>query len=167
MARKRGRVGCQTLRSVTETPAAPGQDAVPAKAVRSRGGNSGKFKLQAQRMEEDTNVTPTQSFQSQSRPTEGVAVVGEAVRRVPPERAEILIGLSVTSATVAEALRDHAAKYQQLAAAVGSIGIQASDLQTASMNVYNLYSPGVPALPSLSTYATMQQIGSTSLNAFG
>jgi len=118
-------------------------------------------------MEEDINVTPTQSFQSQSRQIEGVAVVGEAVRRVPPERAEILIEVSVTSATVAEALRDHAAKFQQLAAAVGPIGIQSSDLQTVSMNVYNLYSPGLPGLPSLSSYGAMQQIGAAGLNPFG
>ena len=118
-------------------------------------------------MEEDINVTPTQSFQSQSRQIEGVAVVGEAVRRVPPERAEILIEVSVTSATVAEALRDHAAKFQQLAAAVGSMGIQSSDLQTVSMNVYNLYSPGLPGLPSLSSYGAMQQIGAAGLNPFG
>ena len=118
-------------------------------------------------MEEDTNVTPTQAFQSQSRQIEGVAVVGETVRRVPPERAEILIEVSVSSATVAEALRDHAAKFQQLAAAVGSMGIQSSDLQTVSMNVYNLYSPGLPGLPSLSSYGAMQQIGSAGLNPFG
>ena len=118
-------------------------------------------------MEGDTNVTPTQAFQSQSKPIEGVAVVGEAVRRVPPERAEIPIEVSVTSATVAEALRDHTAKFQQLAAAVVSMGIQSSDLQTVSMNVYNLYSPGLSGLPSLSSYGAMQQIGAAGLNPFG
>jgi uncharacterized protein YggE len=86
---------------------------------------------------------------------------------VPPERAEILIEVSVTAASVTEALRDHAAKFQQLAAAVGSMGIQSSDLQTVSMNVYNLYSPGLPGLPSLSSYGAMQQIGAASLNPFG
>jgi uncharacterized protein YggE len=117
-------------------------------------------------MEEDTNVTPTQ-FQSRARQIEGVAVVGEAVRRVPPERAEFLIEVMVTSASVAEALRDHTAKLQQLTVAAGSTGIQSSDLQTVSMNVYNLYSPGLPGLPPLSAYGTMQQIGSTGLNPFG
>jgi len=95
-----------------------------------------------------------------------VAVVGEAVRRVPPERAEILIEVTVTSASVAEALRDHTAKFQQLAAAAGSMGIQSSDLQPVSMNVYNLYSPGLAALP-LSSYGAMPQIGQAGLNPFG
>jgi len=112
-------------------------------------------------------VTPTQSFQAQARQIEGVAVVGEAVRRVPPERAEILIEVTVTSASVAEALRDHTAKLQQLTVAAGSLGIQSSDLQTISMNVYNLYSPSLPALPSLSAYGPMQQIGPTGLHPFG
>jgi uncharacterized protein YggE len=86
---------------------------------------------------------------------------------VPPERAEILIELSVASASVAEALRDHTAKFQQLAAAAGSMGIQSSDLQTVSMNVYNLYSPSLPGLAPLSAYGAMQQIGPTGLNPFG
>ena len=112
-------------------------------------------------------MTPTLAFQAQSRQIEGLAVVGEAVRRVPPERAEILIEVTVTSASVAEALRDHAAKFQQLAAAVGSLGIQSSDLQTVSMNVYNLYSSGLPGLPSLSGYGNLPQIGHAGLNPFG
>ncbi len=111
-------------------------------------------------------MTPTQTFQTQSRQIEGVAVVGEAVRRVPPERAEILIEVTVTSASAAEALRDHAAKFQQLAAAAGSMGIQPGDLQAVSMNVYNSYSPGVAALP-LSSYGAMPQIGQAGLNLFG
>jgi uncharacterized protein YggE len=118
-------------------------------------------------MEEDTNVTPIQAFQAQSRQIEGVAVVGEAVRRVPPESAEFLIEVTATSASAAQALRDHTAKLQQLAAAAGSMGIQSSDVQTVSMNVYNLYSPGIPGLPSLNVYGAMQQIGQTGLNPFG
>jgi uncharacterized protein YggE len=47
------------------------------------------------------------------------------------------------------------------------VGIQSSDLQTVSMNVYNLYSPGLPGLASLSAYGAMQQIGPTGLNVFG
>jgi uncharacterized protein YggE len=118
-------------------------------------------------MEEDTNVTPMQTFQAQSRQMEGVAVVGEAVRRVPPERAEFLIEITVTSASVTEALRDHTAKLQQLTAAAGSMGIQSSDLQSISINVYNLYSSGLPGLPSLSSHSAMQQIGQAGLNPFG
>ena len=118
-------------------------------------------------MEEDTNVTPTQAFQSQFRHIEGVAVVGEAVRRVSPERAEFLIKVTATSASAAEALRDHTAKLQQLTVAAGAMGIQSSDLQTVSMNLYNLYSPNLPGLPSLGGYGNMPQIGQAGLNPFG
>jgi uncharacterized protein YggE len=117
-------------------------------------------------MEEDINVTPTQAFQAQSRQIEGVAVVGEAVRRVPPESAEFLIEVTVTSTSIAQALRDHTAKLQQVAVAAASVGVQSSDLQTVSMNAYNLYSPGLPGLPSLGSYGGMQQIGPVGLNPF-
>jgi uncharacterized protein YggE len=118
-------------------------------------------------MEEDTNMTPMQTFQAQSRQIEGVAVVGEAVRRVSPERAELLIEITVTSASAAEALRDHTTKLQQLAVAADAMGIQSSDLQTVSMNGYNLYSASLPGLSSLSGYGNMPQIGQTGLNPFG
>jgi uncharacterized protein YggE len=130
---------------------------------------AGGFGSQAQerKMEEDTYVTPTQAFQAQSRHIESVAVVGEAVRRVAPESAEFLIEVTVTSASVAEALRDHTATLQQLATASGSVGVQASDLQTISVNVYNLFSPSFPGLPSLGAYGATQQIGPTGLNPVG
>src|SRR5215472_1806775 len=101
MPRKRGRVGCQTFGSGTETPATPAQDTSGRKArvplrpprqqrnpnlLRSPEPVAGGFESQVheQRMDEDT-MTPTQTFQAQSRQIEGVAVVGEALRRVPPE----------------------------------------------------------------------------------
>jgi uncharacterized protein YggE len=125
-------------------------------------------KVQKEKTEEGTKVTPMQTFQFHSRQIEGLAVVGEAVRRVPPESAEFLIEVTVTSTSVAQALRDHTAKLQQLVAAAGSLGIQSSDLQTVSMNVYNLFSPILPGLPSLSAYGVMQQqIGPTGLNPLG
>jgi uncharacterized protein YggE len=108
-----------------------------------------------------------QAFQLHSRQIEGVAVVGEAVRRVPPESVEFLIEVTVTSASVAQALKDHTAKWQQLVVAAGSTGIQSSDLQIISMNVHNLFSPILPGLPSLSAYGVMQQIGPSGLNPLG
>jgi uncharacterized protein YggE len=86
---------------------------------------------------------------------------------MPPESAEFLIEVTVTSGSVEQALRDHKAKMQQLAAAAGSAGVQSSDLQTVSMNVYNLYSAGLPGLPSLSAMGAMQQMGPAGLNPFG
>jgi len=102
-----------------------------------------------------------------SRQTEGVAVVGEAVRRVSPECAEFLIEVTSTATSVAQALRDHTAKLQQLTVAASAMGIQSNDLQTVSMNVYNLYSAGLPGLPSLNAYGSIQQIGPAGINPFG
>jgi uncharacterized protein YggE len=125
-------------------------------------------KVQKERTQEGITVTPMQTFQFHSRQIEGLAVVGEAVRRVPPESAEFLIEVTVTSTSVAQALRDHTAKLQQLVVAAGSLGIQSSDLQTVSMNVYNLFSPMLAGLPSLSAYGLIQQqIGPTGLNPLG
>jgi uncharacterized protein YggE len=169
-------------RRITETPATPHEDAAPAKiagdaeptasaeseAVWSREPVAGGFEPQAheQRMEEDTNVTPTQAFQAQPRQIEGVAVVGEAVRRMPPESAEFLMEVTVTSPSVEQALRDHKTKLQQMATTAASMGVQSSDLQTVSMNVYNLYSTGLLGLPPLSAYGAMHQLPPIGLNPF-
>jgi uncharacterized protein YggE len=91
-------------------------------------------------------------------------VVGEAVRRVSPESAEFLIEITANSATVTQALRDHNAKRQQITQAVGPLGVQPSDVQTISLNAYNLYSPMMPALPG---YGGMAQLGSPNMSAFG
>jgi uncharacterized protein YggE len=91
----------------------------------------------------------------QHRP-EGVAVVGEAVRRVSPESAEFLIEISATAPAAAQALRDSQMKTNQVAQAVGAVGVQATDLQTISMNVYHMYAPG---LPGLTAYSHVPQIG--------
>jgi uncharacterized protein YggE len=105
-------------------------------------------------------------MQSQPSPrqAEGLAVVGEAMWRVTPEIAEFLVEVTVTAPTVAQALRDHTAKLQQLSSAAGSTGIQPSDLQTVSMNVYNLFSAGLPGLSFLGAYGAMQQAGPSGMN---
>ena len=86
------------------------------------------------------NRTQTQSM-------EGVAVIGEAVRRVAPESAEFLIEISAGGHTASQALKDHHAKITQLAQSVSALGVQRSDLQTVSMNVVNVYGPAMQALP--------------------
>jgi uncharacterized protein YggE len=79
--------------------------------------------------------------------SEGVTVVGEAVRRVTPDSAELLLEITATAATAGQAVRDNQAKTAQVAQAVAGLGVQASDLQPISQNVCNLYSPMPPALP--------------------
>jgi len=83
---------------------------------------------------------------------DGVMVIGEAIWRVAPERAEFLIEITASAATAAQALHDNQLKSAQVAQAVAPLGVQQSDLQTISLNVYNLYTPMLPAfggLPSI------------------
>ena len=67
--------------------------------------------------------------------TEGVTVIGEAVRRVPPEQAEFLIEVAANASTAAQALRDNQAKTAQVTQAVSAMGVQPADIQTISLNV--------------------------------
>jgi len=80
-------------------------------------------------------------------PTDGITVTGEAFRRVTPESAEFLIEITTSAPSAAQALRDNQAKSRQVAQAVAPLGVQPADLQTISLNVYNLYAPLMQALP--------------------
>lgn len=95
-----------------------------------------------------------------SQPTrahaEGVTVIGEAVRRAAPEHAEFLMEIAASAPTAAQALRDNQAKTLQVTQAVAALGVQPGDIQTISLNVFNLYAPMLPALPA---YGTLPQIG--------
>jgi uncharacterized protein YggE len=87
------------------------------------------------------------TVRAQAGPIEGIAVVGEAVRRVTPESTEFLIEISAVGQTAAQALRDQQAKTAQIAQAVAPLGGQRIELQTISMNVVQTFSPLIPALP--------------------
>jgi uncharacterized protein YggE len=95
---------------------------------------------------EDTR-TMSQTHHPQALQFEGVTVIGEAVRRVPPERAEFLIEVTASASTVSQALREIQAKTAQVTQAATSLGVHPSDLQPVSLNVFNLYSP-LQGLPS-------------------
>jgi len=95
---------------------------------------------------------------------EGITVVGEAIRRVAPESAEFVIEITAPASSAAQALRDNQAKTLQLAQALGTLGVHQTDLETLSMNVYNLYTP---ALPGLGGFAAMPQIGNANYPSFG
>ncbi len=99
--------------------------------------------------------------------TDGVMVIGEAVWRVPPERAEFLIEITASAPTAAQALHDNQLKSAQVAQAVAPLGVQQADLQTISLNVYNLYRP-VGALPGYgSGYGGLPTIGAGGFPAYG
>lgn len=80
-------------------------------------------------------------------PVDGITVTGEAVRRVTPESAEFLIEITTSAPTAAQALRDNHARTRQVAQAIGLLGVQSAEIQTISLNVYNLYSPLMQILP--------------------
>lgn len=86
---------------------------------------------------------------------EGITVIGEAVRRIAPEAAEFLIEISASAPNAAQALRDNHAKTTQLAQTLAPLGVQATDLQSISLNVYSLYAP----LLQGSAYGAIPQIG--------
>lgn len=96
---------------------------------------------------------------------EGVTVTGEAVRRVAPESAEFLIEITASAPTAAQALRDNQAKTTQIAQAVGPLGVQPADVQTISLNVFNLYAPIM--LQALPAYGTGSQITQGAVSSYG
>lgn len=98
---------------------------------------------------------PSHGFKTETQ-IEGVTVIGEAVRRVLPERAEFLIEVTATAPTAGQALRDNYLKAAQVAQAVGPLGVQQADMQTISLRVRNLYAPAMQSLPA---YGGMPQIG--------
>ena len=91
----------------------------------------------------------------QTAAAEGVAVIGEAVRRIAPESAEFLIEIAASGASASQALKEHQARTSQIVQAVSSLGVHRTDLQTVSMNVNTMYGPPVPSLPPY----TMPQLG--------
>jgi uncharacterized protein YggE len=92
-------------------------------------------------------MMPAYGSRTQIQPLEGIAVVGEAVRRVAPESAEFLIEITAGGHTASHAMHDHQTKTTQIAQAVSSLGVQRADLQTVSLNMINVYAPVAQALP--------------------
>jgi len=95
---------------------------------------------------------------------DGVMVIGEAVWRVPPERAEFLIEITASAPTAAQALQDNQLKSAQVAQALAPLGVQQADLQTISLNVYNFYTPVLPGLPA---YGGLPMINSGGFPPYG
>jgi uncharacterized protein YggE len=136
------------------------------RTARKKGDESGwEF---GEALRKDTTVMPAYGLrgptQTPQMQTEGVTVTGEAVRRVPPENAEFFIEITTGGPTAAQALRDNHAKTTQVAQAVGPLGVPAADVQTISLNVYNLYAPMMQALPA---YGAMPQITQGPLSSYG
>jgi uncharacterized protein len=105
-----------------------------------------------------TQTLDAQHTRAHAATAEGVTVIGEAVKRVSPEHAEFLIEITAGVPTAGQALRDNQMKSAQVTHALSALGLQAADIQTISLNVYNIYSPVMPGLPA---YNGMPQIGQT------
>jgi hypothetical protein len=106
-------------------------------------------------LRKETNAMPSHGFRTEAQ-IEGLTVIGEAVRRVLPERAEFLAEVAASALTAAQALRDNQVKTLQVTQALGPLGVQQTDLQTISMRVHSVFAPGAQALPP---YAGAPQIG--------
>jgi uncharacterized protein len=95
-------------------------------------------------MKEDTEAMSSYALQphaQQGTRPDGVTVVGEAVRRVPPDTLELLIEITTGATTAAQATRDNQTRTASVTQTVATMGVQAADLQTISQTIYNLYSP--------------------------
>jgi uncharacterized protein YggE len=111
-------------------------------------------------------MMPAYGSRTQTQPIEGIAVVGEALRRVAPESAEFLIEITAAGATGSQAIQNHQTKTTQIAQAVSALGVQRADLQTVSLNVINAYATGyAPLMQALPQYG-LPQIGQGGLSAF-
>ena len=107
---------------------------------------------------------PSLELPTQTQRMEGVTVIGEAVRRLTPERAEFVIEITASAPTAAQALRDNQAKTAQVMQAATALGVQEQDIQSISLQVYTLYSPVMQALPG---YGGMPQIGQPGFSPYG
>ena len=107
-------------------------------------------------------MMPAYGSRTQTQPMDGIAVVGEALRRVAPETAEFLIEITAGGATGSQAIQNHQTKTTQISQAVSALGVQRSDLQIISQNVVNGYTPLMQALPQYG----LPQIGQSGFNAF-
>ncbi len=93
-------------------------------------------------------MMPAYGSRTQTQPMEGIAVVGEALRRVAPESVEFLIEITAAGASGSQATQNHQTKTAQIAQTVSALGVKDADLQTVSLNVVNGYAPFMQALPA-------------------
>ncbi|PYT26411.1 MAG: hypothetical protein DMG57_21620 [Acidobacteria bacterium] len=75
-----------------------------------------------------------------------------------------MIEITASAPTAAQALHDNQLKSAQVAQAVAPLGVQQGDLQTISLNVYDLYAPMLPAFPA---YGGLPTIGSGGFSPYG
>lgn len=102
---------------------------------------------------------PNPASAIQNQPKEGVTVVGEAFRRVPPENADFLVEINSGGTSAAQALHDNQTKTSQFVQALAGLGVQPADVQTVSLNVYSVWSPMMQGLPGAGAVPQIGQPG--------
>lgn len=105
---------------------------------------------------EESKTMPAYATRTEPQQFEGVTVLGEAIRRILPERAEFLLEVTASAGTVTQVLRDSQTRTMQITQAIAPLGVQQSDIQSVSLKVHNIYTPTVPQLAG---YGGMPQIG--------
>jgi uncharacterized protein len=96
--------------------------------------------------------------------SEGLVVVGEAVRSAAPDMVELTVGAQNTATSVTQALRDNAARMLHVVQAFAAMGISQADIETTGLSVYPLYSSpyqqaGQPQPAGLGAYPQTGQGG--------
>ena len=91
----------------------------------------------------EDNTMSANAVRTQPQAFEGIAVVGEAVRRVAPDSAEFLIEVIASGHSVSQSMANHQNLTAQIAQAISGSGVHRADLQTVSMNVANIYAPAL------------------------
>jgi uncharacterized protein len=96
--------------------------------------------------------------------SEGLVVVGEAMRSVAPDTVELRVGAQNTATSVTQALRENAARMLHVVQALTAMGISQADIETMGLSVYPLYSSpyqqaGQPHPAGLGTYPQPGQGG--------
>lgn len=90
-----------------------------------------------------------------------LSVTGSGFVQVPPDTANVKLGVEVLKKSAPEAQADNAALLQKVMAAVGKLGIAADQVQTAGFNLWpeNKYEPNQPA--KLAGYRCSSQLNIT------
>jgi uncharacterized protein YggE len=110
-------------------------------------------------------MMPAYGSRTHTQTAEGIAVVGEALRRVPPESVEFLIEITAGGTTGSQATQNHQTKTAQIAQTVSALGVQHGDLQTVSLNVVSGYAPLMQAMMQPLPAYGVPQIAQGSLGA--
>jgi uncharacterized protein YggE len=94
--------------------------------------------------EENTMAPAYAAVRTQPQVQEGIAVVGEAVRRVAPDSAEFVVEITTKGPTVSQSQANHQNLIAQIVQTLSGLGTHRADLQTISMDIANVFAAALP-----------------------